>query len=173
MDRNEELKQILKEKFWKETNATWGNFFERNKVEFDFEITEPKKTHARVIYPEGRTPRAISRTIVSFPRYNDDKKVKVQAGTDLFNLDEEIINKVIKHEVVHLGHPNHDKNFRRVAREIGTDISMSQILGKGFRVQVKEGSRYKDAKTFQTMDEAVNFGTELNKKLHKNMRILE
>lgn len=171
MDRKEILKQKLREKFHKETNEIWGDFFVKNNLDFEFEITKPQRTPARVIYPNSKhLPQAISRMMLRFPK---NEKIKVQAGEDLFGLDEKIIDKVIRHEAIHLGHPKHDDNFRRVANEVGTGISMSQILGKGFQVQVKEGNRYKTTKVFPTYDEALIFGKEFAKLNKLNVRILE
>jgi len=170
MNRNDELKQKLRDKFLKASREVWENFDKTN-IDFEFEITPPQRTHARVIIDSNAKPKSIGNLLLRVP-----KKAKIQAGTDLFNLKEEIIDKIIKHEAIHIGNMQHNRDFERLARKVGTGISMRQIQGLGYGLEVKKGNRFKEYKVgskIETFDDALNLGKELSKKLNAKVRILE
>jgi len=169
---DERLKQILREKFLKSGKDVWSNW-DQAKIDFDFKIVPPSKaksSYARVIIDRKAKGRAIGNTLIRYP-----KKVRVEAHRDLFGLKSEIIDKVIKHEAIHIGNMAHDRDFDRLATKVGTAISMRKMLGKGFGIEIKEGSRFKELpnKEFKTMDEAINFGRDIMKKTNKKVRIIE
>jgi len=169
---DERLKQILREKFLKSGKNVWSNWDSAN-IDFDFAIVPPAKKgkkYARVIVDKRAKGKAIGRSLIRYP-----KKVRVEANRDLFGLKSDIIDKVIKHEAIHIGIMDHNRDFDRIATEVGTGISMRKMMGKGFGVEVKEGSRFKELpdKEFKTIDEAVAFGRDLFKKTNKKVRIIE
>jgi hypothetical protein len=168
MNRIEILKERLRKEFLKSGKEVWKNWDNLN-IDFKFEITPPEKTVARIIRDARARPYALGRHLFRYP-----KQVTVQAGTDLFDMGDKIINKVMKHEALHLGYTHHNKDFDRIAREVGTKMSMSQIRGNGYRIEVKKGKRYepyKTSKKIESYEEAVRLGKNLAKELKIPVRI--
>ncbi|MFA6118178.1 MAG: YgjP-like metallopeptidase domain-containing protein [Sphingomonas sp.] len=70
----------------------------------------------------------------------------------LLALDDAMIMRVLVHEAIHLGFPNHGADFRRLCNKHGAIVSQHGIeQGADYRIQVqrKEGARFK---TFATVD---------------------
>lgn len=62
--------------------------------------------------------------------------------------------KVLLHELVHLGYSGHGENFRRVCIAVGGVVSGAAVEDPGFHMEKKVGARYKRMKTFDTEREA-------------------
>jgi hypothetical protein len=70
----------------------------------------------------------------------------------LLALDDAMIMRVLVHEAIHLGFPNHGADFRRLCNKHGAVVSQAAIeKGEDYKIQVqrKDGSRFK---TFATVD---------------------
>ena len=169
MDRVSELKKKLRKKFLQSGKEVWKNW-DNAKIDFNFKIAPKKeRKYARVIVDKRANPTSQGRYLTKYP-----KQVTVEANENLFNLKEEMINKILKHEAIHVGNLKHNRNFDKVAREVGTGITIRQMMGKGYGLQIKEGKRYKDyEKSFPTIQDAINFGRQLNKKTGKRVRVIE
>jgi len=172
MERKERLKKILREKFLKSGKQVWKNWDDTN-IDFDFKIVPPakrKERYARVIVDSRAKGSAIGRTLIKYP-----KKVTVEGNENLFDLKQEIIDKVIKHEAIHIGIMDHNRDFDRIATEVGTGISMRKMMGRGFGLEIKEGSRFKEIpnKEFATINEVIDFGRNIMKETNKKVRIIE
>ena len=62
--------------------------------------------------------------------------------------------KVLLHEMVHLGYSGHGEDFRRICVAVGGVISGAAVTDPGFHMEKKIGTRYKRMKTFDSEREA-------------------
>lgn len=72
----------------------------------------------------------------------------------LEDTDDEKVDKVLKHEVLHLGYHKHTAAFYAVAHEVGAAITESAANGEKPYIEIKEGARFKKFMEFETFQEA-------------------
>jgi len=66
----------------------------------------------------------------------------------LLGMPKEAVTKVLIHEAVHLGYPDHNQDFRDLVRQHGGAVSETSIESPGVQVQLKQGARFKTVKVF-------------------------
>lgn len=79
---------------------------------------------------------------------------KLAASHRMMKLAPDKQDKVLLHELVHIGYGGHGADFRRVCQEVGGIISGSGVEEPGVHLEQKQGPRYVRVKTFQTEQEA-------------------
>jgi hypothetical protein len=79
------------------------------------------------------------------------REYKLRVSPAFLELDDETIRRVLIHEAVHLGYPNHGREFRALVAKKGGVISGRAVEDGSDKIQVqrKVGSRFK---TFATVD---------------------
>ena len=124
-----------------------------DKIEFKYEINDKPETYAQLSYLTY--PKTIDRSLIIVP-----KKITLSLKPSFFKLPSHMQKQVLLHEVGHIGYPFHNEQFRKLMKEIGGYTSLSEMLNLGYKVQIKEGSRYKTIKTFKTLEEARAFAKQ-------------
>ena len=84
-----------------------------------------------------------------------DKHFNLILNPRLFDKDDDVVEKIMIHEAVHIGYSRHDANFEQLVKEHGGALTENDALGLGFQVQIKEGARFKMLKRFDDQFEAV------------------
>lgn len=108
----------------------------------------PKKVYAAVLchVPKTRKQQAIGRSILQAA----DRYDLLLSASRLMKVTAEQREKVLLHELVHLGYSGHGKDFRKVCMEVGGVISGAAVTDPGFHMEKKVGHRYKRIMTFDT-----------------------
>jgi len=147
-------KDILKE-FKKVSKDIWENSPMIDKIDIGVEIRKQK--HMMSLGYSAK-PIASGSSLIRVPT-----KMNLYVSEEAMNLPEPQFRQLLRHESVHMGYPFHDVNFRHVAKKYNIPITFSQSEGGGYRVQIKEGSRYSTVKTLPSMESAKEFAHELLK----------
>jgi len=121
----------------------------------DLKAAGGKATALMALIHPGRGGKAISHTLISLPTY-----LKVYISDRMLDMkDKEKALKVIKHEVIHIGYSQHDKNFREMCKEFGAATTEMQAEGGGYLLQIRVKPRkYATIETFEDYDEALRRG---------------
>lgn len=86
---------------------------------------------------------------------------KLQTTPELFLLDDDSVWKILIHEAVHIGYPNHGKAFQEVVAECG-GVATGAQLEEGYKVLIERKdpgkARYVVAGEFDTVEEALAWG---------------
>jgi hypothetical protein len=137
--------------FKKIAHELWKNIEDSDLV-FHNKGYRPSSTATVVIGAGNKAvPKNLGRLIYHKPKYYD-----VYLAPKLFELADEDIIKILKHEAIHLGIFKHNIEFRALANKIGSTISLFG-LDKKPTIQVKVGSRFVDTEySFDTMEIAMN-----------------
>lgn len=119
-------------------------------VESDFKwsAVEPDAKVYAALSMKGR-PQAIGRTVV-----RPAERYRLLVSHRAMALSQGQLDKVLLHELVHIGYSGHGKDFRDVCREVGGVVSGSGITDPGVHIEKKVGFRYKRVHTVQTEAEA-------------------
>lgn len=125
----------------------WRNW---NFVKDDFKWTpvEPDAKVYAALSMRGR-PQAVGRSVL---RRAEGYKLLVSHRA--MKLSQSELDKVLLHELVHIGYSGHGKDFRDVCREVGGVVSGSGITDPGVHIEKKVGHRYRRVHTVQTEAEA-------------------
>jgi len=102
----------------------------------------------------AKRPRAIGNTMIFMT-----KKHTLYIAPRTLNYNRAKLLALIRHEVIHLGHPLHNKEFFRLCKQFGamlTEESYKTNLPP-YRAQIKQGSRYKTIKRFDDELKAYNW----------------
>lgn len=83
--------------------------------------------------------------------------VTLRVNPRIFTEGHAKVEGILKHEAIHLGHGNHDSEFRSVAHEVGAPLTESAAEGKKPALEVKDGSRYRVFREFDSYDDAVSW----------------
>lgn len=73
------------------------------------------------------------------------------------DLSADKLDKILLHELVHMGYRGHGKDFRAVCQEVGGVVSGSGITDPGVHVEKKVGHRYRRVHTAKTEAEAMTW----------------
>ncbi len=137
-------------KFVEHTKTIWSDktYDTYIKTRLVFSDEAPAKGVLASVMSTG-TQMAIGRSLLKIaPKYT------VRFAPRFFELPEAQAEGIVKHEVIHLGYPRHDANFRSVAKEVGAPLTENESGGGGFRLEVKDGARFKLVKEFETIEAA-------------------
>ncbi len=140
-------------KFIEFTKSIWSEktYNEYLKTRIVFSDDPPSQGVLASVTSSG-VQRAIGDSLVQVaPKYT------VRFAPRLFDLPEAKAEGFLKHEVIHLGYPRHDADFRYLAKEVGAPLTENDSDGGGVRLEVKEGARYKVVQQFETEGEARKF----------------
>lgn len=116
--------------------------------------------------PKGKVAASLT---IMFPKAVKaiDDDLMVPSGLYVLNVSErllekpaEFVDKIMGHEALHVGYPRHDVNFRRLATRHGLPLTESWAEDPGWKVQRKEGARYKTLETFETEQQAREWALE-------------
>jgi hypothetical protein len=141
--------EYLKERFLFNARRVWGDVIDE--IHFKFTKREPKKGHVLSLAYSSR-PRAISNALISAPT-----KMNLYYSDIIFNYSKEDIEKIIIHEVIHIGYPDHTEEFMKQVTKFGGVKSMAHLEGLGIQVQSKKRAnkrgRFKTVMTFTILKE--------------------
>jgi hypothetical protein len=125
--------------------------------------------YAAIMHSDGCKPRASGRHLIQ-----RCSGYKLLVSDRLLLQPDDMIEKVLLHEAIHMGHWKHTQEFREVAREVGAAVSGSAAeAGQNvIKVQKKVGARYQTVKTFEDEDEATTWAKEQIKSEGGSWRLL-
>lgn len=129
----------VEQKFREYTKEMWGeNTYEKLKDRLTFVRGELKGNHLAAVVYAGN-PRVIGDHLVVYA----NKYTVLVTDRFLALSDQKQAEGVLRHEVIHLGHRGHGREFREMAHRFGAPISEEASAGGGVKIQVKDGARYK------------------------------
>lgn len=115
--------------------------------------------------PSGRRQEAIGNSVLRMaPRY------VLMVSTEMFDLTPTERDKVLKHELLHMGYTGHGEDFRRAAVAVGAAISGASVTDgrePGVYAAKKVGARYAVMKRFDTQREAELWVMDETKRAHE------
>jgi len=77
---------------------------------------------------------------------------------ELMRYSGDALDKILLHELVHLGYPGHREDFKRVCKEVGGVLYGAAATSSEVRLEKRQpNGRYKPVKTFATEAEAVAY----------------
>lgn len=119
-------------KMFKEAVRTiWKSDTLEKHADFDIKVDNKLKTLAALVYlvlpRDRRRKRAIGDSLIMIPT----KKFTLVINEKLLKLPVEQIRKIVIHEAVHIGHPNHDADFERVVRKYHGAVSENDATSDG------------------------------------------
>ncbi len=143
----------IRKQFIGETKKIWKNapsFVD--KLEVKVNIREKQKVMAQLVHDARIKQRAIGNCIYRCPT-----KVELDISKKALSLPEKQFKNLIGHESIHLGYARHDRDFAKLAEKHNIGITFAQIKGEGYKLQFKEGARYKTHKVFKSKKEADDY----------------
>ena len=148
----------IQKDFMKWAETIWGDSrhlldqIKTGKVKILFN-EDPKNRAVMSVICNPRDIRRFRSIVLSFaPKYT------VVYHPRILDEDRETYEKIVKHEVLHLGLTKHDKAFRQMAKKWDT-APTQQMIKKGraeLQVRIKP-RKYQTIKTFDDPDEAVMY----------------
>lgn len=137
--------EYLKERFLFNARRVWGDVIDE--IHFKFTKREPKKGHVLSLAYSSR-PKAIRNVLISAPT-----EMNLYYSDSIFDYSKEDAEKIIIHEVIHIGYPDHTEEFMRQVVKFGGVKTMSHLEGLGIQVQSKKRAnkrgRFKTIMTFK------------------------
>jgi len=137
--------EYLKERFLFNAHRVWGDVIDR--INFKFTKRPPKKGHVLSLAYNAR-PKAIGNALISAPL-----DMNLYYSDAIFEYSKEDVEKIIVHEVIHIGHPDHTEEFMKQVMKFGGIKTLSHLEGAGIQVQSKLRSnkrgRFKTVMTFK------------------------
>jgi hypothetical protein len=125
----------------------WTNWdFVKDNFKYSFE--EPTNVYAS-IWADGKQ-YAIRRKVIQ----KSKTPYVLNIHHSMLELTPEQQDKVLLHELVHMGYSGHSRDFITVCREVGGAVSGSGVTEPGVHLEQKQGSRYKRIRTFDTEQKA-------------------
>lgn len=88
------------------------------------------------------------------------KEYVLQITPRLGTLSENQLERILRHEALHIGYPSHSKEFLDMATKVGASYSESSLDENVIKVQRKEGRFYKTFHTEKTPSEAEAYGRQ-------------
>lgn len=150
--------EYLKERFLFNARRIWGDVID--KINFKFTKREFKKGHILSLAYNSR-PRAIGNALISAPT-----EMNLYYSDNVFDYSKEDAEKIIIHEVIHIGYPDHTQEFMKQVVKFGGIKTIAHLEGLGIQVQSKlrinKRGRFKTIMTFKD-DEMILAQTEANK----------
>ena len=144
----------LKERFLFNARRVWGDVVD--KINFKFTKRPPKKGHVLSLAYNLR-PKAIGDALISAPR-----DMNLYYSESIFEYSKEDAEKIIIHEVIHIGHSNHTEEFMRQVVKFGGIKTLTHLEGLGIQLQVKKRAdkrgRFKTIMTFG--DDEINIARD-------------
>ena len=139
----------------------WGDTVSR--INFTYKLRDQK--YLMTVAYKLR-PYAIGETLVRFPG-----EMTIYVSPRLTRKSKENIEKIVIHEVFHIGYSKHTKEFYRLVKKHGGVPSEIALSDERIAVQVKRGSRYKTIRKFKDIEEARSYAELLNRKYKGQKRI--
>lgn len=134
----------LKERFLFNAHRVWGDVIDE--INFKFTKRNPKKGHILSLAYSSR-PVAIRNVLVSAPT-----EMNLYYSDAVFEYSKEDFEKIVIHEVIHIGHPGHSEAFITEVMKFGGIKSIAHLEGLGIQVQSKKRAdkrgRFKTIMTF-------------------------
>jgi len=141
--------EYLKERFLFNARRVWGDVID--KINFKFTKRKPKKDHILSLAYSSR-PVAIRNVLVSAPT-----EMNLYYSDAIFEYSKEDFEKIVIHEVLHIGYPGHGTGFIGQVVKFGGIKSIAHLEGLGIQVQSKKrankGERFKTIMTFKDDEE--------------------
>lgn len=75
-------------------------------------------------------------------------------------MSDDVVEKFLLHEAVHVGYPEHDDGFERVAAEVGTAVTENLILGGDCVVEREVEGTFVEVCRTKSRSEALAFASE-------------
>ena len=139
----------LKERFLFNARRVWGDVID--KINFKFTKRKPKKGHILSLAYSSR-PMAIRNVLVSAPT-----EMNLYYSDAVFEYSKEDFEKIVIHEVIHIGYPGHSEAFIKEVVKFGGIKSIAHLEGLGIQVQAKKRAdkrgRFKTIMTFKDDEE--------------------
>lgn len=116
--------------------------------QIDFEVEIVKRRNMMGLVASSR-PKAIDDVIIHTP-----KKQRLRISPEALNIPREKFLQFLRHEALHIGHSRHDWQFRELAKKHNIPLTEIHFEDAGFKIQAKEGSRYKTIVVEESLEEA-------------------
>ena len=146
----------VKERFLHHAQRVWGDNIEN--ISFRFELRK-HKVPMSIAY--NSRPQAISNVLIQVP-----KNMTLYISESFFDFSEEDREKIIIHEVIHIGYSPHNEAFLKQVKKFGGVRSLSELENLGIQLQSKirknKKERFKTIETFGN-DEMVEAREEMHK----------
>lgn len=137
--------EFIKERFLFHAHRIWGDIIDQ--ISFKFVKREQKKDHTMSLAYSSR-PKAFSNTLYIAP-----KNMTLYHSDAIFEYSKEDAEKIIIHEAIHIGYPDHNKEFLHQVVKFGGVKTISHLEGLGIQMQSKKREnkreRYKTIRTFK------------------------
>ena len=146
----------VKERFLYHAQRVWGDNIEN--ISFKFKLRK-HKIPMTIAY--NSRPQAISNNLVQVP-----KNMTLYISECFFDFSEEDREKVIIHEVIHIGYSPHNEAFLKQVKKFGGVRSLSELENLGIQLQSKVRKNKKER--FKTIE---TFGNDEIDKARDEMRI--
>lgn len=119
-------------KMFKEAVRTiWKSDLLEKHAALDVEVDNKLKTLAALTYMvsprDRRRARAFGDSLIFIPT----KKFTLKINEKLLKLPVDQIRKIVIHEAVHIGHPNHDADFQKVVKKYHGAVSENDATSDG------------------------------------------
>lgn len=125
--------------------TVWKNW-DFVKDHFVWSLEEPNKVYAS-LWCDGKQ-RAIGRSVIQ----RSSTPYRLNVHHSMLELNSAEQDKILLHELVHMGYSGHGRDFINVCREVGGAVSGSGVTEPGVHLERKVGARYKRMQTFHTGD---------------------
>jgi len=138
--------EYIEERFLYHARRVWGDNIDTISFKFEF-----KKQKSPMSIAYKARPQAIQNALVSVP-----KDITLYISEDFFSYSEEDREKIIIHEVIHIGYTGHGEKFLTQVKKFGGVRSITELEDLGIKLQSKLRSdkrgRFKTVQTFGTDD---------------------
>lgn len=158
--------QRILPKFNVAAGKVWRNWNHLNIIEQkDGPVVRPEGKPSVVLMCEEKTVdqehlASLSQSVHCNPMAIDDALLRfcttytLQLSPRIDTLNEAQLERLMRHEAIHMGYKRHDRNFIELAEKKGACFSELSIDECKVRIEVKVGSRFKEVMCASTYEEA-------------------
>jgi len=145
--------EIILPRFKTISKEIWGDVVD--KMTITCELKTMKTNNLASLSRDSRcNPQAIDNHL-----YRYCKEYTLQLSPRLLELPDDRLEKVLKHESIHMGYFRHDRNFLDLASKVGATFSEASFDTPGILIEVRgSNGRYHTVMTAQNPEEARRLG---------------
>jgi len=137
----------------------WGKHIDEIKLRCEQKIMKTDR-FASLSHDARCNPKAFDDRLLIFC-----KEYVLQISPRLLDLPENKLNRVLKHEAIHIGHHKHSKDFMMVATKFNAPFSEAMLERDTIAIQVKnDKGRFVEIMSANTIEEAQKKGMEYARK---------
>jgi len=167
------MKDLIKKQFKTEAKKIWGSSVDNLNIKVRIGENINQKKHKQFVpasleMPKCITPRASGNVLLK-----TSKNITLQVHPETLKLSKKKLKNVLKHEALHIGYFQHDKEFRRLAEKFGIPITFESDGLIKIKEQCAKGKRFRTVAMAKTEQEARKMGQDLyNKNRSKGYRYM-